>query len=214
MYELTNKKLTTQTKLIQAAIDSGVKSTLKIARILSKVKKEELYKDDFKSMTEYGECVFGYKPDTVSKMCAIGERFVKDDFTTIFDTETQKFTSGQLIELLPLADEDIKALPNVSADMTTKEIRAEVKDYRNSKNDDAKPVADRNALKKRKLDFAKMAKQLADILPNMFEVLPLFKDAMPFENSKGEVTGYDFDFTIDDVNVTISVDIDEREENE
>lgn len=212
MYELTNKKLTTQTKLIQAAIDSGVKSTLKIARILSKVKKEELYKDDFKSMTEYGECVFGYKPDTVSKMCAIGERFVKDDFTTIFDTDTQKFTSGQLIELLPLSDDDIKALPNVTADKTTKEIRAEVKGYRLSKSGEYVDTDTVKSVKVKKPNYAKMAKQLADILPNMFEVLPMFKDSIPYENSKGNVTGYDFNFTIDNVNVTISVDVDDREE--
>lgn len=213
MYELTNKKLTTQTKLIQAAIDSGVKSTLKIARILSKVKKEELYKDDFNSMTEYGEIVFGYKPDTVSKMCAIGERFVKDDFTTVFDTETQKFTSGQLIELLPLSDDDIKALPNVTANKTTKEIRAEVKGYRLSKNgtyvdtDSVKPV------KTRKPNYAKMAEQLACILPYMDKVLPLFSDTVPITDKNGNVTGYDYPYG-ENINFSLVINANIKKEGE
>lgn len=211
MYELTNKKLTTQTKLIQAAIDSGVKSTLKIARILSKVKKEELYKDDFNSMTEYGEVVFGYKPDTVSKMCAIGERFVKDDFTTVFDTETQKFTSGQLIELLPLSDDEIKALPNVTADKTTKEIRAEVKGYRLSKNgvyvdtDNVKPFKEH---KKRKFNYEKAAQELVKIIPNMSKILPLLENTITYENSSGEKTGFEYRYFVDNISVKIVVDID------
>lgn len=209
MYELTNKKLVTQTKLIQSAIDSGAKSTLKIARIMAKVKRDEIYKDDFNSVTEYGAVVFGYKPDTVSKMCALGERFVKDDFTTIFDTDTVKFSSAQLIELLPLTDDEIKALPNITGNETTKELRAKVKDYRlnkdnNADTDSAKPS---KPIKTRKPNYAKMAEQLVNILPHMTYVLPLLSDTVAINTDDGEVVGYDFEYKDNTIYVSIEADI-------
>lgn len=58
---ITNKNLLSATKRIAKCADSVKKNTFKIAVELVKIEQSEMFKDDFSSITDYCNDVFGLK---------------------------------------------------------------------------------------------------------------------------------------------------------
>ena len=134
-YKLENKELAKATAAIVKATESAAKSLLKIASIMAEVEARSLYADDFKSIAEYGDCVFGYKKSAVYNMVRIGRDYI--DPTTgksVLALENgQDFTFNQLTRLLPLKSVDVAkelvAEEVITPDMTLREIENAVKEY-------------------------------------------------------------------------------------
>lgn len=80
-YKFENKELTKATTAIAKATESAAKSLLKIASVMAEVEARALYADDFKSIAEYGERVFGYKKSAVYNMVRIGRDYIDPDMT-------------------------------------------------------------------------------------------------------------------------------------
>ena len=141
-YKFENKELTKATTAIAKATESAAKSLLKIASVMAEVEARALYADDFKSIAEYGERVFGYKKSAVYNMVRIGRDYI--DPTTgksVLALENgQDFTFNQLTRLLPLPSvdvaEELVAEEVITPDMTLREIENAVKEY-NHKDDAA-----------------------------------------------------------------------------
>lgn len=141
-YKFESKELTKATVAIAKATESATKSLLKIASVMAEVEARALYADDFKSVAEYGEHVFGYKKSVVYNMVRIGREYI--DPTTgksVLALENgQDFTFNQLTRLLPLPSvdvaEELVAEEVITPDMTLREIENAVKEY-NHKDDAA-----------------------------------------------------------------------------
>lgn len=141
-YKFESKELTKATVAIAKATESAAKSLLKIASVMAEVEARALYADDFKSIAEYGERVFGYKKSAVYNMVRIGRDYI-DPATgkSVLALENgQDFTFNQLTRLLPLPSvdvaEELVAEEVITPDMTLREIENAVKEY-NHKDDAA-----------------------------------------------------------------------------
>lgn len=134
-YKFENKELTKATTEIAKAIESSAKLLLKIASIMAEVEARVLYIDDFKSVAEYGERVFGYKKSAVYNMVRIGRDYINPETgKSVLALENgQDFTFNQLTRLLPLPSvdvaEELVSEEVISPDMTLREIENAVKEY-------------------------------------------------------------------------------------
>lgn len=123
--ELLASNLSAATEYIRQQVDIVAHSFCKIGFKLLEVRENQWYKAlGFKSVTEYGEKVLGFKKSSVSNYIMICERFsvyadgkpsaqLSDDFSS--------FSYTQLSEMLTLPAEK---LDSVTPDMTCKEVRA------------------------------------------------------------------------------------------
>lgn len=106
-----------------------------IAEGLGIVATKELYKDDgFTSAADYAMETFNFGKTFAYDLINIGKRFTTNK-------ELNEFSASHLKELLPLKDEQVKdAIANgdITADMTTSEVRTKVAEL---KNKDKKSVA-------------------------------------------------------------------------
>lgn len=103
---------------------------LEVAYRMYEIKANKWYSEDgFKSVNEFANSVFGYKPNMVSKMVACGPRITRNSdgtFTTIFGD----FGMTQLFEMASLKNEDItKAILNgdINSNMSCAAIRENVR---------------------------------------------------------------------------------------
>lgn len=141
-YKFENKELTKATTAIAKATESAAKSLLKIASVMAEVEARALYADDFKSISEYGERVFGYKKSVVYNMVRIGRDYIEPTTgKSVLALENgQDFTFNQLTRMLPLPSvdvaEELVAEEVITPDMTLREIENAVKEY-NHKDDAA-----------------------------------------------------------------------------
>lgn len=130
-----NKELTTATKAIIAAQDRVGKSLMKIACLMSKIESEQIFADDFKSITEYGEKVFGYKKSQVNNMVNVGKKFLEengvDSVLKLDDGSDFGFT--QLVNMLPLPSVEVAQQlvldGDITPDMTVAQIKEIVHNY-------------------------------------------------------------------------------------
>ncbi len=141
-YKFESTELTKATVAIAKATESAAKSLLKIASVMAEVEARALYADDFKSIAEYGERVFGYKKSAVYNMVRIGRDYIDPETgKSVLALENgQDFTFNQLTRLLPLPSvdvaEELVAEEVITPDMTLREIENAVKEY-NHKDDAA-----------------------------------------------------------------------------
>lgn len=139
-YMFKNKELSKATAAIVKATDSAAKSLLKIASVMAEVDARNMYADDFKSVAEYGERVFGYKKSAVYNMIRIGRDYIDPETgKSVLALENgQDFTFNQLTRLLPLPSvdvaEELVSGEVITPDMTLREIENAVKEY-NHKDD-------------------------------------------------------------------------------
>lgn len=118
--------------------DAGNLAALAIAHEMDAMDRDGSYaKAGFKSVAEYGQIVFDYKPATVSLYLRSARAFLEEDENGAikFRGELPKLTLGQMLEMLPLVEKetDISAVEDAfkSGDlnqrMSTKDIRAAIK---------------------------------------------------------------------------------------
>ena len=130
-HSFTNKGLKTATNRIIKATEQTAKSLMTIA--LTMVEIEE--KDDFSSVVEYGEKVFGYKKSAVYNMLKVGRQYLLPDTQkSIFaDEDGTDFTFNQLSRLLPLPSVEVATelveSETITPDMTLRQIEDAVKAY-------------------------------------------------------------------------------------
>ena len=136
-----DKSLITHTQNIQKYRDAGNMAILAIAHEMEAMDNDGSYaKGGFKSVSEYAQVVFDYKPSTVSLYVRSARAFMSDgNGETPFTMRgtLPSLTMGQMIELLPLVEaDDISVVEQCFADgtinqrMSTKDIRHEVNGIR------------------------------------------------------------------------------------
>lgn len=134
-HSFTNKGLKTATNRIIKATEQTAKSLMTIALTMVEIEEKELYKDDFSSVVEYGEKVFGYKKSAVYNMLKVGRQYLLPDTQkSIFAEEDgTDFTFNQLSRLLPLPSVEVatELVENetITPDMTLRQIEDAVKAY-------------------------------------------------------------------------------------
>ena len=139
-HSFNNKGLKTATNRIIKATEQTAKSLMTIALTMVQIEEQELYKDDFSSVVEYGEKVFGYKKSAVYNMLKVGRQYLLPDTQkSIFaDEDGTDFTFNQLSRLLPLPSVEVATelveSETITPDMTLREIEDAVKAY-NHKDD-------------------------------------------------------------------------------
>lgn len=134
-HSFTNKGLKTATNRIIKATEQTAKSLMTIALTMVEIEEKELYKDDFSSVVEYGEKVFGYKKSAVYNMLKVGRQYLLPDTQkSIFaDEDGTDFTFNQLSRLLPLPSVEVATelveSETITPDMTLRQIEDAVKAY-------------------------------------------------------------------------------------
>lgn len=103
---ITNKNLLSATKRIAKCADSVKKNTFKIAVELVKIEQSEMFKDDFSSITDYCNDVFGLKKSHCYNLLKMGKKFISAETSeTLLTHETgNDYTPSQVVALLPLND--------------------------------------------------------------------------------------------------------------
>ena len=103
---ITNKNLLSATKRIAKCADSVKKNTFKIAVELVKIEQSEMFKDDFSSITDYCNEVFGLKKSHCYNLLKMGKKFISAETSeTLLTHETgNDYTPSQVVALLPLND--------------------------------------------------------------------------------------------------------------
>lgn len=133
--KFANKELTKHTNTIIRETEKTAKSLITIALTIKTINDNELYKDDFESIVQYGEKVFGYKKTAIYNMLKVADNYFIDGVNhSIFVTDEKKdFTFNQLTRFLPLPSVEVAnelvEKEMLTPDMTVKEITKVVKDY-------------------------------------------------------------------------------------
>ena len=139
-------------KEIQKRSDYGIAFAL---NLINKHHKDEIKEIGYKNVEEYAYTNFNYSKSTFHNYVKIAERFItprvdvrkslssecfeittimtNDSFTVLDDVDGYPFTISQMLELLPLTDEEIEAhIEEFSAGDTTKTIRNKVNAIRSA----------------------------------------------------------------------------------
>ena len=134
-----NEGLRVATKRIVEYIRGVGINYFKIAIQLKVVKDLELFKDDnFESVYDYAEKVFGYSKSSVVRMIKTAELYLEEDgSSTIFLKEGKDFGISQLRELLSLPKSEVIDLVQegkLTPEMTKDQIRVVVRAKKNEEN--------------------------------------------------------------------------------
>lgn len=106
------------------------KSFVKIGWYLKHIRDDKLYMEDgYANIYECAADQFGYSQSTVSRFINICEKFSKGKDSPELDDRYEGFDKSQMVEMLPLEQEDLE---KVTSEMTVKEIR-EIKEDRKKK---------------------------------------------------------------------------------
>ena len=136
--QITNTKLRNFTEQIFKQGLNIKKAFAKVATILVKIDDAKCYEQDgFESVQDYALQVFGWKQATTYAMLRIGREYIdgKTLESVLPHSEGNDYSNSQLQALLPLKSvETAKALAEqdiINPEMTVKEIKKVVKDYKN-----------------------------------------------------------------------------------
>ena len=138
---LKNEKLTVYTNAIFDLMEKSKRNMFEIAVRLLVISKEKLYEDDnYKDVFDFAFKVLGYKKNFVYKLTTSAEKYIEygksedGGYTSILAHDNKDYTVSQLIELNSIESDTALALNEngvISPEMTTKEIRGVIKDYKN-----------------------------------------------------------------------------------
>ena len=123
--ELTNKKLATSIKKIQSALGNIKKNALVISEQLYIVKTQELYKEDYESLSKFFEET-GFSKTRGFRMIKVWEKLIESD--GLLDS----YNASQIEEILPLSQADVEIAIEeelIKPSMTSTELRKVVKEY-------------------------------------------------------------------------------------
>ena len=155
---LASEKLVNLTKSVKALKEIQKRSDYGIAfalNLINKHHKEEIKRIGYKNVEDYAYSNFNYSKSTFHNYVKIAERFItprvdvrkaissecfeittimtNDSFTVLEDVDGYSFTISQMLEMLPLTDEQIQDhIEEFSAGDTTKTIRNKVNAIRSS----------------------------------------------------------------------------------
>lgn len=136
--DIQNYRLKQSTQKIMKLMQSAKKNLFEIAVTLKRIDSESLYEQDgFQNVAEYGEKVLGYKRLMTSNLIRVASNYINDDMKSILASETKDYSVSQLQELLTISVDEAKTLNDnqlITPDMTTREIRKAVKDYKKTGN--------------------------------------------------------------------------------
>lgn len=134
---IKNAALRTETKRIIDALNDAKNSLYTVAFTLNKINDGKLYAaDGFADIYDYGNTVFGYKRAMVNNMIRVGANYLTSDgkgVKSLMAHSDSDYSVSQMQELLTIPVDDAKQLDadgKINPDMTTKEIRNVVADYR------------------------------------------------------------------------------------
>ena len=139
-------------KEIQKRSDYGIAFAL---NLINKHHKEEIKRIGYKNVEDYADSNFNYSKSTFHNYVKIAERFItprvdvrkaissecfeistimtNDSFTVLEDIDGYSFSISQMLEMLPLSDEQIQEhIEEFSAGDTTKSIRNKVNAIRSA----------------------------------------------------------------------------------
>ncbi len=117
------------------------KSFVKIGWYLKHIRDDELYKEEgYSGIYECAADKLGFSQSTVSRFINICEKFSKNHNSPELDDKYTEFDKSQMIEMLPLAPEQLE---KVTPDMTVKQIR-NIKKEEKREQGDALTVNDDN----------------------------------------------------------------------
>ena len=141
--QISNNKLRNFTEQIFKQGLNVKKAFAKVANILVKIDETKCYEQDgFESVQDYALQVFGWKQATTYAMLRIGRDYIDGKtLESVLPHEAENdYSNSQLQALLPLKSVDTaKALAErhiISPEMTVKEIKKVVKDYKGGNSKD------------------------------------------------------------------------------
>jgi hypothetical protein len=123
--ELTNKKLASSIKKIQSALGNIKKNALVISEQLYIVKTQELYKEDYDSLSKFFEET-GFSKTRGFRMIKVWEKLIESNGLL------ESYNASQIEEILPLSQADIEIAIDeemIKPSMTSTELRKVVKEY-------------------------------------------------------------------------------------
>ena len=123
--ELANKKLASSIKKIQSALGNIKKNALVISEQLYIVKTQELYKEDYESLSKFFEET-GFSKTRGFRMIKVWEKLIESN--GLLDS----YNASQIEEILPLSQADVEIAIDeevIKPSMTSTELRKVVKDY-------------------------------------------------------------------------------------
>ena len=129
---LTNSELKRELKKVTTAIGTIGKKTKEMAVSINNIMTEEIYKDDFKSDTEFAKFL-GTSKGNLSKISRAGKLLKENENLSVFNI-------GQIEETLPLNDETRNYIieeKEIVPSMTVKEVREVVNAYKSDGKEEA-----------------------------------------------------------------------------
>ena len=141
--EFANEKLQNYTMRIFELTQATKRNLFEIAVLLNTINDENLYKTGgFNSIQEYAEKNFGYKKSMVYKMLDVAKKFIdfreNGGYVSRLIHEDIDYSVSQLMELNQVEFDTAKSLDEngvITPEMTTKEIREVVKNFKNGEID-------------------------------------------------------------------------------
>lgn len=137
---LKNEALQAHTNAIFELMNATKRNMFEIAARLLVIRNEELYTaDGYKDVFDYAAKVLDYKRNFVYKLTNAAEKFIEanangNGYVSIIVHDDCDYTVSQLVELNSLESDTVIALDEngvIAPEMSTKEIRETVKDYKN-----------------------------------------------------------------------------------
>lgn len=137
---LKDEKLAMHTDAIINLMTQTKRNMFEIAARLLVIRDEKLYTaDGYKDVFDYAAKVLDYKKNFVYKLTTAAEKYIEatpnnDGYVSILVHDDSDYTVSQLIELNGVENDNaIKLDENgvITPEMTTKEIRETVKDFKN-----------------------------------------------------------------------------------
>lgn len=141
--EFANEKLQNYTMRIFELTQATKRNLFEIAVLLNTINDENLYKTGgFNSIQEYAEKNFGYKKSMVYKMLDVARKFIdfreNGGYVSRLIHKDIDYSVSQLMELNQVEFDTAKSLDEngvITPEMTTKEIREVVKNFKNGEID-------------------------------------------------------------------------------
>lgn len=136
-----NEQLQAHTTAIFELMNATKRNMFEIAARLLVIRNENLFEaDGYKDVFDYAAKVLDYKRNFVYKLTAAAEKFIEQNangngYVSIIVHDDSDYTVSQLVELNSLENDTVIELDEngvIAPEMSTKEIREVVKDFKNN----------------------------------------------------------------------------------
>lgn len=178
--EIYNPELKKITGEIQKACINIINNTFKIADLIAKVQKDELYiEDGFSDVFDYAKQAFSLEKSSVYNLIRVGSEYVntyKDkkgvvSYESVLEHKEKDFTISQIYKVLPLGIDDARELAHdgvIKPDMTCRQIDRIVKN--NLKRKDGTDEKPKKVKKKKEPESVLITEDVTQVIK--FDTLP------------------------------------------